>query len=190
MDSYIPVNIAGAPYITSTNSQNSLSLPFLDARYLDVNGSDTMTSNLNVGNNKVINVTDPVNLQDAATKNYVDSSLNNTTLSTYFPVLTSDTSNSGGWIASASSEYSSSFAAYKVTTNNDWATNGVTTNYWVQIQAPSTVASIIPVQISLAGRASNEDISTWKFDASNDGVNYTTLLTNNTSISSTSSINF
>src|SRR5271156_227838 len=138
MDPYTPVNIGGAPYSSGATSQNGLSLPFLDARYVDVNGSDAMTANLNVGNNNIINVLDPFNPQDAATKNYVDNSLNNLTLVPLFPVLTSDTSNSGGWIASASSEFSNSattpgqFSAYKVTTNSDWATLGIITNYWVQ----------------------------------------------------------
>src|SRR5271156_2761832 len=164
MDSYIPVNIGGAPYSSGTTSQNGLSLPFLDARYLDVNGSDAMTATLNVGNNYIINALDPFNPQDAATKNYVDNSLYNLTLTPLFPVLTSDTSNSGGWIASASSEYSSAYAAYKVTTTNDWATLAQTTNYRVQIQVPVTVAAVIPVQIGVKGRVDSEEPATWKFD--------------------------
>src|SRR5271156_6754176 len=118
MDSYIPVNIGGAPYSSGATSQNGISLPFLDARYLDVNGSDAMTATLNLGDNNIINVLDPFNPQDVATKNYVDNSLNTLTLTPLFPVLTSDTSvlSTGTWIASASSEYSSAYAAYKVTT--------------------------------------------------------------------------
>src|SRR5271156_1292712 len=134
MDSYIPVNIGGAPYSSGATSQNGLSLPFLDSRYLDINGSDAMTATLNAGNNNIINVLDPFNPQDVATKNYVDNSLNTLTLIPLFPVLTSDTSNSGGWIASASSEFSNSatttgqFSAFQVTRNGIWATNGITTN--------------------------------------------------------------
>src|SRR5271167_1878539 len=191
MDPYTPVNIAGAPYNTSSaNSANSTSLSFLDQRYLDVSGADSMLSSLNAGNNNIINVLDPVNPQDGATKNYVDTSLNTTVLTAYFPVLTSDTSNSGGWIVSASSEYSSAYAAYKVTTTNDWATLGIISNYWVQIQAPSSVPAVIPVQIGVKGRLSNEEAATWKFDASNDGINYTTLLTSNTTITSASTLTF
>ena len=244
MDSYIPVNIAGAPYTNNSigSSANQLSLPFLDARYLDVAGGDKMLVNLDAGNFNVINVLDPVNPQDSATKNYVDSSglkflaiagTNNMTgklnagnfnvtnvldpvnpqdsatknyvdtsvntksllvsgtnkmlaslnvgnnnvmnvsdpvadqdavtkryvdysfytsaLTALFPVLTSNTSvtSSGTWIASASSEYFDGlYPAYKVTTNNDWATNAVSTNYWVQIQVPSSIA-VSPVQIAL-----------------------------------------
>src|SRR5271156_4268751 len=154
MDSYIPVNIGGAPYSSGATSQNGISLPFLDARYLDVNGSDAMTATLNAGNNNIINVLDPFNPQDAATKNYVDNSLYNLTLTPLFPVLTSNTSNSGGWTASASSEISSANAAYKVTTGNDWVpVSGVQTNFWVQVIAPPSGPFVIPAQIALKGRA-------------------------------------
>src|SRR3977135_4654675 len=82
MDNYIPVNIAGAPYTNNStgSSSNQLSLPFLDARYLDVAGGDKMLVNLDAGNFNVINVLDPVNPQDSATKNYVDSSVNTKSL--------------------------------------------------------------------------------------------------------------
>jgi hypothetical protein len=43
-----------------------------DQRYVNITG-DTMNGVLNMGNNNIINVVDPVNNQDAATKAYVDS---------------------------------------------------------------------------------------------------------------------
>jgi len=38
-------------------------------------GQTPATGNLNMNSNRVVNVTDPVNPQDAATKNYVDSKI-------------------------------------------------------------------------------------------------------------------
>src|SRR6266853_6396004 len=112
---YPNVNIAGGG--NSNSSTSSLNLAFLDQRYLDVASADKMLVNLDMNTHNVINVTDPVNTQDAATKQYVDNSLNRQ-LVKLFPILTSNTDN--GWTASASSEYSSAFAAYKVTANSDW----------------------------------------------------------------------
>jgi len=95
--------------------------------------------------------------------------------------------------SSASSEYSSAYAAYKVTTTNDWVpTQGQQTNFWVQIQAPASGPFVIPAQIALRGRLADpaEVIQTWKFDASNDGVNYTTLLTSSTPLTGTANLYF
>src|SRR5882757_7694937 len=39
---------------------------------LDMHGNKSMTANLNLNNNKIINATDPTLLQDASTKNYSD----------------------------------------------------------------------------------------------------------------------
>src|SRR6266853_4014545 len=122
---YPNVNIAGGG--NSTNSTSNLNLAFLDQRYLDVASADKMLVNLDMNTHNIINVTDPVNTQDATTRNYVDNNIY--TKNTIFPVMTSNTVPSG-WIASASSEYNTSYAAYKVTVlNQDWATAGVTTNY-------------------------------------------------------------
>lgn len=40
--------------------------------FIQRSGSVAMTGNLNLGSNKLVNVTDPTNPQDASTKNYVD----------------------------------------------------------------------------------------------------------------------
>ena len=63
------VNFAGSGLSNSASS--GLTLAELDTRYLNVAGGDKMLANLDEGNNKVINVLDPVNPQDVATKNYV-----------------------------------------------------------------------------------------------------------------------
>ena len=47
---------------------------------LKTDGSSTISGNINLNTHKLINVTDPTNAQDAATKNYVDT---NSQKSTY-----------------------------------------------------------------------------------------------------------
>ncbi len=42
---------------------------------VDADGSGTMTGALNMGNNKITNLTDPTSAQDAASKNYVDTAV-------------------------------------------------------------------------------------------------------------------
>ena len=91
------VNFAGSGLNNSSSS--GLTLAQLDTRYLNVNGGDKMLVSLDDGNDNIINVLDPVNPEDAARKNYVDSSVNTLILLPFFPVLTS---NSGLWVASAS----------------------------------------------------------------------------------------
>ena len=44
-------------------------------RYLLLNGTSTMTGNIDVGSNYIVNLLDPVNPQDGATKSYIDSSI-------------------------------------------------------------------------------------------------------------------
>src|SRR6266853_4263416 len=181
---YPNVNIAGGGNLNSSTS--NLNLAFLNQRYLDVASADKMLVNLDINTHNIINVTDPVNIQDAATKQYVDNSLNRQ-LVKLFPILTSNTDS--GWTASASSEFSTSFAAYKVTANSDWATLGVTTNFWVQIKIPTIMTAVEPYRISVKGRTGNgstKQMTSWRFDASNDGTKYTTLLTQATTIVGTS----
>src|SRR6266853_2553541 len=72
---YPNVNIAGGGLSnSSTSSTPQISLAVTDARYLNEAGGDQMGADLNLGNHKILNVTDPINSSDAATKNYVDTS--------------------------------------------------------------------------------------------------------------------
>src|SRR6266853_4513132 len=145
---YPNVNIAGGG--NSNSSTSSLNLAFLNQRYLDVASADKMLVNLDMNTHNIINVTDPVNIQDAATKQYVDNSLNRQLVG-LFPVMTSNSFN--GWTASASSEFSTVFNAFNVTTANaDWATNGISTNFWVQIKIPNIMSAVEPYRISVKGR--------------------------------------
>jgi hypothetical protein len=81
-----------------------------------------------------------------------------------------------GFVASASSEFSASFAAWKPLgdPNADWAVSTNTLPMWWQIQLPSPM-SIYQFQISR--RASNDYFLNFTFNGSNDGVNWTVLKT-------------
>lgn len=56
--------------------------------YLKKDGSVLMTANLNLDSHKIINVTDPTLAQDAATKNYVDTTFITTYKNTYANLVT------------------------------------------------------------------------------------------------------
>src|SRR6266853_1202197 len=84
-----------------------------------------------------------------------DKMLVNLDMNTHNIINVTDPSNTdSGWTASASSEFSTTFAAYKVTANSDWATLGSTTNFWVQIKIPAIMSAVEPFRISVKGRHS------------------------------------
>lgn len=62
--------------------------------YLKTDGTNSMTGNLNMNSNKIINVLDPTLAQDGATKNYVDSKIILPSNKFTFPSATDD---SGGY---------------------------------------------------------------------------------------------
>src|SRR3977135_3297634 len=103
----------------SKPSDNQISLGFLDGRYLQVTGSNSMSGNLNVGGFKLNNVLDPTLSTDGATKNYVDTkvatvatvvNIKYKSLSPLFPSSSTNISKNG-WNISSNSEYSGSFLA-------------------------------------------------------------------------------
>ena len=67
------VNFAGGTINTSfSNSFNTLTKQQADNIYVNEKG-DSMKGNLDMKNNKIINVQDPKDLQDVTTKIYIDS---------------------------------------------------------------------------------------------------------------------
>ncbi len=95
------------------------------------------------------------------------------------PFMTAQTTagTGGNYTATASSEFDGNYTAWRAFTNatgpfNEWATLGVLTNYWIQMQMP--VARNI-AYIAMFGRlngASNETPSSFYLRVSNDGTNF------------------
>ena len=83
----------------------------------------------------------------------------------------------GDYFISASSEYNSTYAAYKcassIKTPSDWATLTETTNFWIQVQLPS---SQNVRYVYLDGRLNNEDPIEIIVQGSNDGVDFTDII--------------
>lgn len=112
---------------------------------LAADGQTTASGNLNMGTNKITNVTDPSSAQDAATKNYVD---------TYVGALgTMSTQNAnavaitGGSISSILEGSTVTATAPSATTNYDFKTQAVryytsnaTTNFTLNIRGNSTTS--------------------------------------------------
>jgi hypothetical protein len=65
--------VLGLPATPSVGSA-AASKTYVDVTFVDAAG-DTMAGTLNMGTNFITNVVDPVNLQDTATKNYVDTEI-------------------------------------------------------------------------------------------------------------------
>lgn len=98
----------------------------------------------------------------------------------YIPRLTTNT-NYRGFATGASSEYNSSFIAANAFkgdyggTGVEWATAGVSSNFWIKIACPVAVRSW---KFGFRGRDPNiERIYNWRIDASTDNTNWVTLYT-------------
>lgn len=93
----------------------------------------------------------------------------------------------------ASSEYSPDWAAWKACqgasgggSTNEWATDGVTTNFWIKQTLPT--ARIVS-RVELRGRTDAvEHPLTWRLEGSNNDSTWTTLIDSTTSLTSASGI--
>ena len=148
------------------NINNILSL---SANGLMSNGIKTtggvMTGNLSMCDNKIIDMDEPTNSADAATKNYVDNKNVKNTCG-FIPHLFSNSSKQGFTITS-SSEFNLNYQCWNVfsNTNNEWATKAVQVSAYLQIQLPFPVAIWA---FALRGRISGaERWYNWTIEASN-----------------------
>ena len=182
------VNVFGSAGNSNTTSQ--LSLSYLDQRYLDVAGGDKMLVNLDAGNNKLVNLGNPTLSTDGVNKNYVDTSITTAisnsavkkkSLIGLFPSCTTDNPKNG-WIITSNSEYSGQYLACNVTNPSnsvDWASSGVTSSFWVQIQIPNIIGAVEPYMFIITGRTTStsgtEYVYNWMFQGSNDNQTWTTI---------------
>jgi hypothetical protein len=81
-----------------------------------------------------------------------------------------------GFTISASSEYDSNYAGWNActgATSSEWAMNGASFPAWWKVQCPSP---FVVSQIKLSKRIHQEFIDTFDFQGSNDGSDWTTLV--------------
>ena len=80
-----------------------------------------------------------------------------------------------GFTISASSEYDSNYTGWNACngTSSEWAMNGASFPAWWQVQCPSPV---VVRQIKLSKRFCSEWIEAFDFQGSNDGSDWTTLV--------------
>jgi hypothetical protein len=129
-----------------------------------------------MANNLITGLRDPENLQDAATKNYVDKKKS---YSAYIPILEANMS-SLGFSASANASISVRFQPFGAFNNlntegnnGSWVAPGATG--WLQIKCPERVKIW---RIALKARSVRDrDITTWNITASNNGTLFTNIVT-------------
>jgi|688.fasta_scaffold16664_10 hypothetical protein len=100
------------------------------------------------------------------------------------PVMTSNgpvAGSGGNYYVSASSEFSSTYAAYKclssVQNPTEWATAAETSNFWIQVRFP-TAQNV--KYVYLEGRGNAEDPTQIKIQGSNDGSIFTDIINTQT----------
>jgi len=112
---------------------------------LAADGQTTATGNLNMGTNKITNLTDPASAQEAATKNYVDTYVGN--LGTMSTQNANNVAITGGSISSILEGATVTATAPSSSINYDFKTQAVrfytsscTTNFTVNIRGNSTTS--------------------------------------------------
>ena len=140
-------------------------------------------SDIVMNGNFIGKLRNPNSAQDAATKNYADN-LTKKCHSGYIPILESNASRLG-FNASSSTTASIRYQPFGAFNNlNSDGQNGSwlssTTTGWLQIKCPEQVKIW---RIALKARSIRDrDITQWMLSASNDGSNFTNLLTSSTAL--------
>ena len=132
-----------------------------------------------VGPNTITGITTPTANTDVANLAFVNSKKCPSVL---VPFLNSNNSNSG-YIVTASSTLGGNAPYNAINASGDWATNGVTTNYWIQVQL---IQSSAIYMVALQGRTSAGGFpATWNLQGSKDGSTWTTLINSAVTLTNT-----
>jgi len=141
----------------------------------------TMTGELSMGSSTIRNVLDPVLDQDVVTKKYFRDSLYVTATPNMTGIIT--IIDGYTYIASAKSSNVNKdpWKAFNTDTNNDWTDHNWVSpdinDTWIQLRYSS------PISIGGFYTISGSQITSWKVQASNDGVTFVDIVpTNNTVI--------
>ena len=133
--------------------------------------------NIFMNNNRIMGLEDPQSGQDACTKKYVDTKYVKCQ-SGHINTLIDNNNNKQGFIVSASSEKANGLAYRAFAWTGEWVSANSTGPIWIQIRCQFAIRIH---KIGLKGRkVSSEKIKRWILQASNDGVDFTDLLSQNT----------
>jgi len=187
---------AGNPVVTGTTiastwANNTLSdIATALTGSVASDGQTPITGNLNLNNNKIINLTDPTNAQDGATKAYTD-----TAVGAYFPVgtrlifaqntaptgWTKDTTNYNnhairivtgtGGVTGGTVDFSSAFVSQSVT--GTVGTSGATTLSSSQMPSHTHTTSWTSYDYAYEGVAGRQDTASGRDDSGTTTLTYT-----------------
>ena len=141
------------------------------------NKVDFFTS-IDAKQNYIYNVPQPIHPYDVCAKGYADGLAKKCHVG-LIPSLSRNTDKSG-YVVTASSERSSTCAAFKAfrTGNTEWTTNGVTSNFWIKIKC---LQAVRVWKYVLTGRRndSSELIHNCRLEGSNDDSEWTLIRSGN-----------
>jgi len=135
-------------------------------------------TDINANGKYIYNVPRPLHSYDVCTKGYADGLAKKCHVG-LIPNLTRNADKSG-YVVTASSEHSSTYVAFKAfrAGNTEWATNGVTSDFWIKIRC---LEAVRVWKFVLSGRRNDspEQIHNWRFEGSNDDSEWTVLRSEN-----------
>ena len=126
---------------------------------------------INMNNNFISNLPDPIDKNDASTKGYTDRKKIKSNIG-YVPQLSSNNNNKYGFTVTTNSELivNSAFKVFNSFEQN-WRTNRIHRDFWIKLKCPEEIKIH---KFSLKG-AGPEKIISWSLQGSNDDEVWTDL---------------